>query len=165
MQAVSRRAEACQSVYVVIEPVFRPDSEECTGGGYRAVVDQPYMPVGRRLEYLDVEHPVGQIVAGELRMGMYSGAVSMFPGHHYGLPAACGVAAQICAAIGLVGVFIELVQRIFGEPLERIFFQPFTESVVAIDSGRYLQQFAEKFAVTVGYGLIVVGSVGKKRVV
>ena len=69
MQAVSRRAEAGYTVYVILEAPLVAYGIECAGCCYRHILYSASPAVGRRFEYLEAEASVGEVVSGELGGG------------------------------------------------------------------------------------------------
>ena len=99
MQAVSRGAETCDTVDVVVERACFPYGVEGARSRYRQI---PYASCGIvacGFEYLHAESTVGEVIARELRVCVNRGSVPFAPAHHYRLPSRSGVSTDVVAQV------------------------------------------------------------------
>lgn len=106
MEAVACGREAGDAVDVVVElPRAAYGVERLRSYDVQALY-QSGAALARRLEYLDLELSIGEVVGRKLRMRVHAGAVALLPAHHDRLPA-LSRAAEVGAAISTLGVVVE----------------------------------------------------------
>lgn len=106
MEAVARGREAGDAVNVVIEFSRAAHGVERLRSYYVQALYQSGAALARRLEYLDLELTIGEVVGRKLRMRVHAGAVALLPAHHDRLPT-LSRAAEVGAAICTLGVVVE----------------------------------------------------------